>query len=487
MIPRVKLSVSEDTNRYYTTSVDFVPVIIMKTMSGDIGTRQVIRSESEFIAKFGKGTADTPASYAIQTYLRTYSFIYVTRVASDSAAYGSAKLTLKDAENHNIDLLSFKTSYKTASFNGTELKLVYDEETKKLFVTTVLNSSTVTSVKETIDLSSEETTAITISKALDTIVTSINAMSLGFKAENLFVNKTAEDAKPVIAAENICTIAEGDSGLTGIKDSGVIAAINEYAASDIQIDVLTTPEFNSLDVINAGVKAAEDFGFMYITSPSANEYSTAITDVVSYPKSESLAVYWPNVKYANFDTVIPASVAVLTSYARNDNINKWLSPAGVNRGLLPLVNELDVPGNLTEEEMSDLYDNVIPINVIKYVPNTGYAVWGQKTTATGDVYMDRINVARLVKYVYREVYNISLDFLFEPINENTFTNWGLRVGSLLEEIKTNQGIIDYKYKMDDENNTEATIAENYLIGQVSVRPTEVAEFIDIDFVLTSEV
>ena len=58
---------------------------------------------------------------------------------------------------------------------------------------------------------------------------------------------------------------------------------------------------------------------------------------------------------------------------------------------------------------------------------------------------------------------------------------------LLANIKTNQGIIDYKYKMDEENNTEATIAENYLIGQVSVRPTEVAEFIDINFVLTSEV
>ena len=137
--------------------------------------------------------------------------------------------------------------------------------------------------------------------------------------------------------------------------------------------------------------------------------------------------------------------------------------------------------------MSDLYDNLIPINVIKYVPNTGYVVWGQKTTATDKVYMDRINIARLVKYVYREVYNISTEFLFEPINENTFTNWGLRVSSLLEDIKTNQGIIDYRYKMDEENNTEATIAENYLIGQISVKPTEVAEFIDIDFVLTSEV
>lgn len=485
MIPRVKLSVSEDTNRYYTTSVDFVPVIIMKTMSGDIGTRQVIRSESEFIAKFGKGTVDTPAAYAIQTYLRTYSFIYVTRVASASAAYGSTKLTVKDAEENDLDLLSFKTTYKTASFNGTELKLVYDEETKKLFVTTVLNSSTVTSVKQTIDLATAK--APELSEALDKIVTSINAMSLGFKATNLFVNKVDTDAMPVIGEGKVCTMAEGDSGLTGIQNSDVIAAINEYAASDIQIDVLTTPEFTDVEVITAGVKAAEDFGFMYITSPNSNDFSTCMTDVVSYPKSESLAVYWPNVKYANFDTIIPASVAVLTAYARNDNINKWLSPAGVNRGTLPLVTELNIPGNLTEEEMSDLYDNLIPVNVIKYVPNTGYVVWGQKTTATGDVYMDRINVARLVKYVYREVYNISTEFLFEPINESTFTNWGLRVSSLLEDIKTNQGIIDYRYKMDDENNTEATIAENYLIGQVSVRPTEVAEFIDINFVLTSEV
>lgn len=485
MIPRVKLSVSEDTTRYYTTSVDFVPVIIMKTMSGDIGTRQIIRSESEFIAKFGKGTVDTPAAYAIQTYLRTYSFIYVTRVASSSAAYGTAKLTVKDAEEHNVDLISFKTTYKTASFNGTELKLVYDEETKKLYITTILNSSTVTSIKQTIDL--ENAKADELSDALDKIVNSINAMSLGFKATNLFVNKIATDTVPVIAAENICTVGEGDSGLTGINDSDVIAAINEYAASDVQVDVLTTPEFTSIDVINAGVKAAEEFGFMYLTSPNSADFSTCMTDVVSYPKSESLAVYWPNVKYANFDAVIPASVAVLTSYARNDNINKWLSPAGVNRGLLPLVTELNIPGYLSEEEMSDLYDNIIPVNVIKYVPNTGYAIWGQKTTATGNVYMDRINVARLVKYIYREVYNISTDFLFEPINESTFTNWGLRVSALLENIKTNQGIIDYRYKMDSDNNTEATIAENYLIGLVSVRPTEVAEFIDIDFVLTSEV
>lgn len=485
MIPRVKLSVSEDTTRYYTTSVDFVPTIIMKTNSGDIGTRQIIRSEAEFISKFGKGTVDTPAAYAIQTYLRTYSFIYVTRVASSDAAYGSTKLTLKDAEDNDIDVLSFKTAYKTALLNGTQIKLVYDDETKKLFITTVINSSTITSVKQTIDL--ETANAIELSAALDKLVTSINAMNLGFVATNLFIDKVAEDNMPVIDAENMCSIENGDSGLTGVRDEDVIAAINEYAASDIQIDVMIVPEFNSIEVITAGVKAAEDFGFMFLVSPSSKDFSTCLSDVASYPKSESLAVYWPNVKYANFDAVIPASVAILTAYARNDNINKWLSPAGINRGLLPLVQELDIPSNLTEEEMSDLYDNVTPVNVIKFVPNNGYAIWGQKTTGTNLTYMDRINVARLVKYVYREVYNISASFLFEPINESTFTNWGLKVDALLADIQTNQGIIDYRYKMDNENNTEATIAQNMLIGLVSIKPTEVAEFIDIDFVLTSEI
>lgn len=480
MIPRVKISVSEDTTKYYTTSVDFVPVIIMKTMSGDIGTRQIIRSESEFISKFGKGTVDTPAAYAIQAYLRTYSFLYVTRVAGAEAAYGSTKMSVGDA-----DLLSFKTTYKTESFNGTELKLVYDGEVKKLYLTTILNSSTITSVKQTIDL--ETATAVELSAALDVIVNSINAMNLGIKAENLFVNKTEEDAFPALAAETTVAIAEGNSGLAGITDTEVINAISLYAASDIQIDVMVTPEFNSVDVVTAGVKAAEDFGFMYITSPSSKDYSTCITDVLTYPKSESLAVYWPNVKYAGFDAEIPASVAVLSAYARNDNINKWLSPAGVTRGLLSLVNELTCNNNLTDEEMSDLYDNTIPVNVIKFIPNAGYAVWGQKTTATSNLYMDRINIARLVKFVYREVYNISSEYLFEPINDTTFTAWKLRVDALLADIKTNQGILDYSYKMDEENNTEATIAENYLIGQVSIRPTEVAEFIDIDFVLTSEV
>ena len=121
MIPRVKISVSEDTTNYYTTTVPFVPVVIMHTNSGNIGTKELVRSESEFINKFGLADINTPSAYAIQTYLRTFSYIYVTRVASESAAVGTAKISVD-----TTDLVSFETIYKTAQFNGVELHLIYD-------------------------------------------------------------------------------------------------------------------------------------------------------------------------------------------------------------------------------------------------------------------------------------------------------------------------------------------------------------------------
>lgn len=487
MIPRVKVNVSEDTTRYFTTNVDFVPVVIMKTMSGNIGTREIVRSESEFIQKFGKGNDLTPSAYAMQAYLRTYSFVYVTRLAGEGAAFGTATMKVseeaEEEEPTEIELLSFKTTYKTESFNGVEFKLVNDTEAGKLYVTALINSSTITSVKENYATGA---LAPALSKALDTICSSLNAMNLGVEVTNLFVDKIDTDPVPAITTV-IAAIAEGNSGLENITDEIVLNAIELYNTSELQVDTMSVPEFTAANIVNYGVAVAEQRGFMFLASPTSRDYSTCITDVQNYAKSNSLAIYFPNVIYAGFDTPIPASVAVLTGYARNDNINKWLSPAGTTRGALPLVNDLDITAKLTEENMSDLYDNANPVNCIKYVPNNGYVIWGQKTTDTSAVYMDRINIARLVKFVYREVYNLSSDFLFEPINETTFTAWKLRVEALLADIKTNQGILAYSYKMDDENNTEATIAENYLIGQVRIRPTEVAEFIDIDFVLTSEV
>ena len=480
MIPRVKISVSEDTANYYTTTIPFVPVVIMHTMSGNIGTKELVRSENEFINKFGKATEDTPSAYAIQTYLRTYSYIYVTRLASSSADYGTA--TLKTAGESPVNLIDFKTVYKTSSLNGTEIHLIYDSADKKLYLSTVVNSIQITSIKETIDMATAKAPALSL--ALTKICESLNAMNIGFKAENKFINKVDADDVPTIT-DLAATISEGDSGLGRLTDAEVLATIDSYATSGMTIDCMVIPEYNSASIITEATKRAEDFGFMILASPSASDLTTCITEVQDYPKSNSLAVYFPDVKYTNFNANIPACIAVLNAYAKNDNTNKWLAPAGTNRGLLNLVSSLKV--SLNDDDLDTLYNNTLPINPIKLIDNIGYTVWGQKTTATSMVYMDRINIARLVKYVYREVNTISSKFLFEPITDKTFTAWGLQVSALLEALKTGQAISDYSYKMDSENNTDETISQNQLIGSVRIKPVEVAEFIDIDFVLTSQV
>lgn len=477
MIPRVKISVSEDTANYYTTTVPFVPVVIMHTMSGNIGTKELVRSESEFVSKFGKGTVDTPAAYAIQTYLRTYSYLYVTRLASNKAAFGEAVMTLDDT-----DLVSFKTNYKTSLLNGTEIHLMYDQENKKLYLSTVVNSVTVSSIKENIDLATAK--ADELAAALSKVCDSMNAMNLGFTTTNLFVNKTAEDDVPAIT-DTLATIAAGDSGLERLEDADVLSFVDAYAQSGMNIDVMVIPEYTSATVVNGATAKAEEFGFMVLASPSSKDLSSCVSDVQEYVKSDSLAVYFPDVRYTNFNANIPASVAVLNAYAKNDNTNKWLAPAGTTRGLLNLVSNLTV--NMNDDDLDTLYNNTVPVNPIKLVDNIGYTVWGQKTTATSMVYMDRINIARLVKYAYREINKISNQYLFEGISEKTFTNWGLQVSAFLEKLKTGNAITAYSYKMDGENNTEETISQNMLIGSVRIKPVEVAEFIDIDFVLTSQV
>ena len=201
--------------------------------------------------------------------------------------------------------------------------------------------------------------------------------------------------------------------------------------------------------------------------------------------SNSLAIYYPDVYYSGFSDPIPASVAVLSAYAKNDSVNKWGAPAGVNRGNLTLVQKLAVI--LSKSDMAELYDNEIPVNCINDISGVGFIVWGQKTTGTNTLYQDRINIARLVKYVTKQAYLISYDYLFEPIEQKLFSRWSLTMNGFLDTLITNSAISEYKTVMDSSNNTEETIAKNELHALVRIKPLEVAEFIDIDLVITDQV
>lgn len=484
-LPNVKVNVGEETISTSNTLVPFVPVVIMKTKSGPIGTVETITSEAEFKAKFGESDKTTPSAFAIQKYLRTYSYVLVTRVANESAAkQGTA--TLKA----DMDLIKITTDYKTDLFNGKEVKIAYDGDIHKIWLDlSALTGKTTLSIKE--DFTADTAKADDLERALNKLVNSINASNLGITMENVFTGKTAEDALPSLEEFELgfsAYIQEGDGGnTTDVDVAKVKALIDLYDGQDKNIDVMIVPEYTNYEVVNYAVKLAQKNNFVFLASPDADsveEYLAAITNYIPDNKG-TLVLYFPNVKYADLDAKIPASVAALAAYAKNDTASKWGAPAGVARGTLSLVSELTV--KLTEDQMAILYDNNPAVNCINNISGKGFIIWGNKTASTESEFFDRINVARLVKYVTRKVFLISYDYLFEPITTATFVSWQNRVESLLSTIKTGNGVIDYQVIMDASINTEETIARNELNGIVKIRPQEVAEFITIDFTVTDEI
>ena len=71
--------------------------------------------------------------------------------------------------------------------------------------------------------------------------------------------------------------------------------------------------------------------------------------------------------------------------------------------------------------------------------------------------------------------------VFEHNNAATRRKFLSIVNPYLERVKADNGLEDFRVKMDDENNPPETIDRNILYGQLMLKPTRVAEYIIIDF------
>ena len=484
MLPNVKVNVTEDVSVNVNSLNTFIPLVILKTKTGPIGTELFVATERVFNDVFGKPDNDTPEAFGLVQYIKNYGGAYVVRAASSSATEGEA--TIKVGEGSSaVELISIKTVYKTDALNGTDVKLIQDTTNNKLYLSAVLENKTVTSIKETLNYTTA--TADLIEAALNKVVASFNEAQNKLVLENLFTDKTEEDTKPAAFTELTGTVTGGISGNTSIDDNVVTAIAEKFRGSDLGFDAIVAPGFESATVVNKLASVAADSSFIAIASISGESASAIAAVASTYTANASLALYADKVYLLENTTIqVPACIAVLPAYITRDESSKWLAPAGVTRGTLSLVAGL--VHNFGDSDLEDLYTNNIPVNGIKRISGRGYVVWGQKTASQDTVdYQDRINVVRLVKYCTKEIDRISYDYLFEPITSYTFNAWTLRVESLLEEIKNGSGLDDYRVIMDETINTEETIRQNKLIGIVRVRPLEAAEFIEINFVITDDV
>ena len=187
------------------------------------------------------------------------------------------------------------------------------------------------------------------------------------------------------------------------------------------------------------------------------------------------------------EVVVPASHMMVRTLIRNDTIAfPWFAPAGTRRGLIDnalsigYINATSgeyVPTRTRVGIRDVLYTNFI--NPLVFFTGNGLLNYGNKSSFNSQSALDRINVARLVAYLRRQLTLAARPFIFEPNDAFTRGQVSTVMETLMNELVTNRGIYDYSVVCDESNNTPARIDRNELWVDIAIQPVKAIEFIYI--------
>jgi hypothetical protein len=185
--------------------------------------------------------------------------------------------------------------------------------------------------------------------------------------------------------------------------------------------------------------------------------------------------------------VVPASHMMLRTFLRNDTVAyPWLAPAGTRRGNIDNALNIGYLDRTTGEFQpiktrigirDVLYTN--QINPMVFFTGVGLLNYGNKNSYNSQSALDRINVARLVNYVRRQLTLAARPFVFEPNDALTRSEIAGVVQTLMVDLVAKRGIYDYLVVCDESNNTPARIDRNELWVDVAIEPVKAVEFIYI--------
>ena len=211
-------------------------------------------------------------------------------------------------------------------------------------------------------------------------------------------------------------------------------------------------------------------------------------DAGSVTYDEYLAMYYPS-GFTNDNSgnsiVVPPSHMILRMMAISDQKSfPWFAPAGTRRGGVDNATAVGylMDGEFQQAPIPENLRNVlqdVKINPISTIPGAGIVVYGQRTRAKNASSLDRVNVARLVAYLRRQLDLLARPFLFEPNDRITRNELKQSAESLLLELVGNRALYDYIVICDESNNTPARIDRNELYLDIAIEPVKAVEFIYI--------
>ena len=218
---------------------------------------------------------------------------------------------------------------------------------------------------------------------------------------------------------------------------------------------------------------------------TAGAFDNGDTGGTSY--DEYMAMYYPS-GYTNDNAgnniVVPPSHMMLRTIMNSDSY-QWFAPAGTRRGGIDnasSVGYIDAEGEFRtvslHQGLRDVLDDV-KINPIATLTGIGLVAYGQRTRARNDSALDRINVARLICYLRRQLNVLARPFLFEPNDAQTRREIKASAESLMLELVGQRALYDFIVVCDESNNTPARIDRSELYMDIAIEPVKAVEMIYI--------
>jgi len=281
-----------------------------------------------------------------------------------------------------------------------------------------------------------------------------------------------------------------------------LAAIRQFSNPEsVDINVFATP---GIDYVNNKTLVEETIDMLeqeradsiyVVTTPDkpfgagdyVDEMFTPEEAVFNLEESEITSnytcTYYPWVKYLDQDNsqyiYLPPTKDVVRNFAQTDNsAYPWFAPAGLERGDVNCVKAHYVTKLADEDE---LYDN--RINPVKTFATDGVKIWGQKNLQETDTQLNRIAVRRLLLRMRKLIAIACRSLIFEPNDSVAKNSFLSTVTPILDNIRANRGISDYKIEVDS---SEEARERRELPAKIYFKPINSLEYIPIDFVLTPE-
>lgn len=176
---------------------------------------------------------------------------------------------------------------------------------------------------------------------------------------------------------------------------------------------------------------------------------------------------------------LPVTLDVVRNMAYTDNIAyPWYASAGWNRG--------DVSGvgprrKLKLGEQDILYEG--RINFINSFAKEGDRIWGDKNLQVHDGIMNRISKRRLIIRLKDLLSTSCIGLLFDPNDPMMADTLRSSIKAVLDPVKTNRGITDYRIEINDSDEARDRLE---LPGKIWVKPTQMLEYISLEFVVTPQ-